>query len=145
MPKPPISSLYGPQYPRLPSGASLNNIEGYEETHERFFGQLRARLEVLSAQRSEERQAEEEINSFKRTLEGFIAPLQREFDTRRGGFRNFLRKTIPTQIEARVETASTKARKAIQGDLKKLRDVAHWKTLQAAVRQGGYLFWQPPY
>ena len=110
-----------------------------EETNQRFFGQLRARLEVLSAQRSEERQAEDEINKFKQILDVFIAPLQREFDTRRGGFRNFLRKTIPSQIEAKVETASTKARKSIHGDLKKLRD-AHWKTLQAAVRKEGTFY-----
>lgn len=111
----------------------------HEETHQRFFGQLRGRLEILSAQRSEERQAEEEINKFKHILEGFMAPLQREFDTRRGGFRNFLRKTIPTQIETRVETASSVARKAIHGDLRKLRD-AHWKTLQAAVRKEGTFY-----
>lgn len=111
----------------------------HEETHQRFFGQLRARLEVLSAQRSEERQAEEEINKFKQSLVGFMTPLQREFDTRRGGFRNFLRKTIPTQVEAKVETASTKASKAIQGDLRKLQD-AHWKTLQAAVRKEGTFY-----
>ena len=94
---------------------------------------------MLSAQRSEERQAEDEINKFKQILDVFIAPLQREFDTRRGGFRNFLRKTIPSQIEAKVETASTKARKSIHGDLKKLRD-AHWKTLQAAVRKEGTFY-----
>lgn len=111
----------------------------HEEALQRFFGQLRARLEVLSAQRSEERQAEEEINKFKHSLEGFMAPLQCEFDTRRGGFRNFLRKTIPTQITARVETASATARKAIHGDLRKLRD-AHWKTLQAAVRKEGTFY-----
>lgn len=110
-----------------------------EETHQRFFGQLRARLEVLSAQRNEEQQADEEINKFKQSLEGFMAPLQREFDTRRGGFRNFLRKTVPTKIEARVETASSVARKAIHGDLRKLRD-AHWKTLQAAVRKEGTFY-----
>ena len=68
-----------------------------------------------------------------------MAPLQREFDTRRGGFRNFLRKTVPTKIEARVETASSVARKAIHGDLRKLRD-AHWKTLQAAVRKEGTFY-----
>jgi GTP-binding protein EngB required for normal cell division len=111
----------------------------HEETHQRFFGQLRARLEVLSAQRSEERQVEEEINKFKQSLECFMAPLQREFDTRRGGFRNFLRKTVPTKIEARVETASSVARKAIHGDLRKLGD-AHWKTLQAAVRKEGTFY-----
>ncbi|MEX2490520.1 MAG: dynamin family protein [Nitrospirales bacterium] len=108
----------------------------YEETYQRFFGQLRAKLEVLGAQRSEERQAEKEIHKFQQSLARFMAPLQREFDTRRGGFRNFLRKTIPTKIESKVETASSVARKAIHGYLRKLRD-AHWKTLQAAVRKEG--------
>jgi GTP-binding protein EngB required for normal cell division len=107
-----------------------------EETQQRFFGQVRARLEVLSAQRNAERQAEEEIISFKESLNTFLAPLQREFDTRRGGFRNFLRKTIPVQIETRVDSASQKSRKDIQAYLGKLRDV-HWKTLQAAVRKEG--------
>lgn len=110
-----------------------------EETRQRFFGQLRARLEVLSAQRNQERRADEATLAFRENLEAFIAPLQREFDTRRGGFRNFLRKTIPAQIAAKVETASTKARKDIQSDLRKLRD-AHWKTLQAAVRKEGTFY-----
>lgn len=111
----------------------------FEETHQRFFGQLRARLRVLSAQRNEERQAEEEINQFKQALDGFVGPLQREFDTRRGGFRGFLRKTIPAQIESKVESASSKARKGIQAVLAQLRD-AHWKTLQAAVRKEGTFY-----
>jgi len=107
-----------------------------DEARQRFFDQLRARLEVLSAQRHQERQADAHIQTFKKELDEFISPKQREFDTRRGGFRNFLRKTVPEQINAKVETASTKARKDIQGDLKKLED-AHWKTLQAAVRKEG--------
>ncbi|MGE0386214.1 MAG: dynamin family protein [Gammaproteobacteria bacterium] len=110
-----------------------------EDAERRFFGQLRARLEVLSAQRTEEQRAETEIAPFKQALGEFIGPLQREFDTRRGGFRNFLRESIPAQIEAKIESASNKARKAIQTDLGKLRD-AHWKTLQAAVRKEGTFY-----
>lgn len=107
-----------------------------EESNLRFFGMLRARLEVLSAQRNEERQAEEQIKQFKEALDSVIAPLQREFDTRRGGFRNFLRKTIPTLIQSKVDEASQKARKSIMSDLKKLED-AKWNTLRAAVRKEG--------
>ena len=106
------------------------------EVRQRFFDQLRARLEVLSAQREQERHAGAQIQKFKDELDEFISPRQREFDTRRGSFRNFLRKTVPTEITAKVESASTKARKDIQGDLRKLED-AHWKTLQAAVRKEG--------
>ncbi len=111
----------------------------YKETHQRFFGQLRAKLKVLSAQKSNEQHAEDEIQQFKDELGSFMAPLQREFDARRGGFRNFLRKTIPTLIKSQVETASTKARKDIQNYLRTLRD-AHWKTLQAAVRKEGTFY-----
>jgi len=111
----------------------------FKETRQRFFGQLRAKLEVLSAQRSSERQEEEAIESFKEALDDFIEPMQREFDARRGGFRNFLRKTIPALVSARVESASTKARRDIQNDLRKLKD-AHWKTLQAAVRKEGTFY-----
>lgn len=108
-----------------------------DEARKRFFGQLRARLEVLSAQQSEELRAEIEITAFTDALSDFLAPLQREFDTRRGGFRNFLRKTVPTQIKMRVGEASDTARKEINGYLRNnIRD-AHWKTLQAAVRREG--------
>jgi hypothetical protein len=111
----------------------------YDETSKRFFGQLRARLELLSAQRNEEQQAEEELTRFKAEIEAFIGPLQREFDHRRGGFRAFLRKTVPVDIAAKTESAAAKARKAINSDLRKLQE-AHWKTLQAAVRKEGTFY-----
>lgn len=108
-----------------------------EDAKQRFFGQVRARLEVLSAQQNEERQAGVEVAKFKDALDIFLLPLQREFDTRRGGFRNFLRKTVPGQVDSRVRVASEAARKEIQGYLRRnIRD-AHWKTLQAAVRREG--------
>jgi GTP-binding protein EngB required for normal cell division len=107
-----------------------------KETHQRFFGQLCARLKVLSAQGSEERQSEQVFNEYKKDLDAFLLPRQRELDSRKGAFRNFLRETIPTQIESKVREASTKARQDIQSDLRKLKD-AHWKTLQAAVRKEG--------
>ena len=107
-----------------------------KETHQRFFGQLRARLEVLSAQGSEERQTEQVFNEYKNALNTFLLPLQSQLDSRKGAFRNFLRKTIPTEIESKVRKAASKARQNIQGELRQLRD-AHWKTLQAAVRKEG--------
>lgn len=110
-----------------------------EEVQDRFFGQVRARLNVLSAQRNVEKQAEEAITKFRAELEEYMKPLQREFDTRRGGFRNFLRKTVPTQIESRVENAAVTARKEIEGYLATLKG-AHWKTLQAAVRKEGTFY-----
>lgn len=110
-----------------------------EEAGRLFFDQLRTQLEVQSAQRSQERQAEEKIEKFKKELNEFVSPLQREFDNRRGGFRTFLRKTVPAQIEGKVVNASGVARKGIQSDLGQLKN-AHWKTLQAAVRNQGTFY-----
>jgi len=116
----------------------------YKETSARFFGQLRARLEVLSAQGSEERQAEGEVNKFKHSLESFMAPLQREFDTRRGGFRNFLRQDSPNANRGSSGGRVPKARKAIHGDMRGLQD-AHWKTLASSGTEGRNLLRQSPY
>lgn len=109
------------------------------EVRGRFLGQVRAKLEVLSAQWNDERRAEEDTVRFTESLNAFLGPLQREFDTRRGGFRTFLRKTIPVHIESKVEAASGQAQKKINRYLGTLRD-AHWKTLQAAVRREGTFY-----
>ena len=65
-----------------------------------------------------------------------MLPLQGQLDSRKGAFRNFLRKTIPAEIESKVRKAASKGRLNIQGELRQLKD-AHWKTLQAAVRKEG--------
>lgn len=109
------------------------------EHHQRFFGQLRAKVELLSAQLEEEQQAENEVAKFRQALDAFLAPLRREFDTRRGEFRSFVRKTVPAKIEARVENSSNKAQAEIRKYLRGLGD-AHWKTLQAAVRREGTFY-----
>lgn len=110
-----------------------------QETNQRFFDQLRGRLGVLIAQRDETQQTQRELEEFARELDAFLQPLQREFDNRKGGFRNFLRETVPANIQARVESASTEAKKGIRRDLRALQD-AHWKTLQAAVRKEGTFY-----
>lgn len=111
----------------------------HEEAGKLFLGQVRARLEILGAQMSEQNHVEEQVEEFKNDLEAFIAPLQREFDNRRGAFRNFLRKTVPERIELKVGNASNKAQREIRGYLRELED-AHWKTLQAAVRREGTFY-----
>lgn len=110
-----------------------------QEMRDRFFGQLRAKLELLDAQLNEESRVEGEVEEFRAKLVAYLAPLRREFDTRRGGFRAFLRKTIPAKIEAKVELGSSQAQKSIRKYLNKLRD-AHWKTLQASVRREGTFY-----
>jgi len=114
-------------------------IRRYNEVHQRFFGQLRAKIELLGAQFTEERQIESEVAQFKADLEEFLNTLRREFDGRRGAFRNFMRKTVPVKIEARVEGGSTKAQQGIRNYMRSLSD-AHWRTLQAAVRREGTFY-----
>ncbi|OQB97951.1 MAG: hypothetical protein BWX86_00046 [Verrucomicrobia bacterium ADurb.Bin122] len=101
-----------------------------------FFGQLRARLTLLSAQLSEESRAQHEREEMEQQLSTYLGPRQREFDTRRGEFRGYLRKTVPELIEAKVNGAATVAQGEINAYLRKLRD-AHWGTLRAAVRRSG--------
>src|SRR5207244_1424856 len=66
----------------------------------------------------------------------FIEPHRKDFYSRQGAFREFLKNTIPQRIEALVKEASRKAEKDIDLYLASLR-YAHWSTLRAAVRRGG--------
>jgi hypothetical protein len=102
----------------------------------RFFGQLRARLLVASAQLSSDNKAHEERQVMEDQLAEFLRPKQRDFDTRRGAFRNYLRETVPEQIESRVGLAAEVARKEINAYLDTLRTY-HWSTLRASVRRNG--------
>jgi hypothetical protein len=102
----------------------------------RFFGQLRARLNVATAQLSDETRVHHERESMEVSLTNYIGPKQRDFDARRGAFRNYLRQTVPSQIEAKVSGASIVAQKEIRAYLGSLRH-AHWSTLRAAVRRSG--------
>lgn len=93
-------------------------------------------IELVLAQWEQEDRAAGEAQRLKEDLSSFVNPLQREFDNRQGAFRNFLRSTIPIEIESRVESASQQARRAIEAYLRKLEGY-HWATLRAAVRRGG--------
>jgi hypothetical protein len=105
----------------------------------RFFGQLRARLNVATAQLSDQTRAQHERDAMETQLSEHLGPRQREFDTRRGAFRAYLRQTIPAQIDAKVSNASVIAQKEIRSYLNSLR-YAHWGTLRAAVRRSGSFF-----
>jgi GTP-binding protein EngB required for normal cell division len=102
----------------------------------RFFGQLRARLMLAHAQLSSDTRVLEERQSMEDQLDDFLGPKQREFDTRRGAFRNHLRETVPEQIQSRVLQASEVSRKEINAYLRTLRGY-HWATLRASVRRNG--------
>ena len=75
----------------------------------------------------------------RKELDEYLKPYRKEFATRRGEYRAFLRETIPAEIEKLVLKASIEARKGVKRYLNSLAD-AHWSTLRAAVRRGGTYF-----
>jgi hypothetical protein len=79
------------------------------------------------------------VASLRKEFDSFIGPIRKEFDTRRGEFRAFLRETVPSEIEKLVMEASLSAQAAISRYLDTLGD-AHWSTLRAAVRRGGTFY-----
>lgn len=99
-------------------------------------GRLTNVLELIRARWEERTRAKEEAEDLRRELDSFLKPLREEFRARQGGFRTFLKDTLPKNIENVVLESSLTASKSIRSYLRTLRD-AHWKTLQAAVRREG--------
>jgi predicted GTPase len=99
-------------------------------------GRLQSGLEVIRHQWQEDRRAQEEIDRIRQELDAIVAPLQKEFENRRGGFREFFRESLPNQIGLRVAEVTGEARNDIRRYLRKYEDY-HWATLRAAVRKGG--------
>ena len=110
--------------------------ESLNEATENFFSLLNAAVNIIHAQWTEGDRAQEQAARLRQDLLDFIAPKQKEFYSRQGGFRAFLKHTVPQRIEALVSDASRKAEKEIQHYLNGLRD-AHWNTLKASVSRGG--------
>lgn len=101
-----------------------------------FREQLVTTLKLIEAQWESESRAEEEAARLRADLEVFIQPLRSELGIRQGGYRNFLKKTIPQRVEDLIQTAKAKASKDIDRYLTKLWQ-SHWMTLRASVRRGG--------
>jgi hypothetical protein len=93
-------------------------------------------VELVRARWAEKSRAKEEAESLRTELESFLKPLREEFRARQGGYRTFLKETLPANIENVVATSSMTATKSIRVYLKTLRD-ANWRTLQAAVKRDG--------
>ena len=108
----------------------------YEGLCRRFLAAVRARLNLLAAQAEEHRSAESDAQAFAGRLTQLAEPIRREYDLRRGRFGNFLRSTVPVQIEGKLTAASNKARENLAKYLKD-HERTHWRTLQAAVRREG--------
>ena len=105
-------------------------------TRDVFFSNLSTSLRLIREQWTREDRAEAESEQLRQELEGFLIPIRKEFNTRRGEFRAFLRETIPSEVEKLVLVASTSAERAIRRYLNDLSD-AHWATLKASVKRGG--------
>jgi predicted GTPase len=105
--------------------------------NEDFGRRVGAALALLHAQWQADERAEREATALREELDAFLAPRKRELEVRRAAFREFLRESVPAQIEARVDEAAAQARmdidKYLRGKLGKL----HWATLRATVRKGG--------
>lgn len=94
-------------------------------------------LELTQAKAEHEgTQKREKADRVRRSAETFAEPLRKEIINKQGEFREFLRSTIPLQIQARVDAAAEAARADIGKHLRKYQKY-HWGTLRAAVRRGG--------
>ncbi|WP_218920277.1 dynamin family protein [Chondromyces crocatus] len=101
-----------------------------------FQRRVRASLDLVRAEWELDARAEREAQQLREELETFLAPKQRELDARQGAFREFLRESLPAQIDAQVNAASLQAKEDIARYLGRLKKL-HWATLRATVRRGG--------
>jgi hypothetical protein len=101
-----------------------------------FHEQVVTTLRLIEAQWEGEGRAEEEAARLREELEVFIQPLRVELANRQGGYRTFLKKTIPQRVEDLIQAAKVKASRDIDRYLTRLWQ-AHWGTLRASVRRGG--------
>ena len=113
--------------------------ERLERAQNLFFSSVTSSIRVIHEQWVRGTRAEEEADALRKEFDSFIGPIRKEFDTRRGEFRAFLRETVPSEIEKLVMEASFSAQAAISRYLGTLGD-AHWSTLRAAVRRGGTFY-----
>lgn len=97
---------------------------------------IEAHINNVRAQWEGNKHTEQELQDLRRDLEIVLGPLQKEFLVRKGSFRQFLKKTMPMEIEALVMHAKDRSRKEMDNYLRDLKD-AHWATLRAAVRREG--------
>jgi hypothetical protein len=103
---------------------------------EEFADRLGTSLELLEAEWVSDERATEEVERLHQELEPELAKLRRELHSRQGAFYNFLRETLPTEIELLVDNAGQAAQRGMEDYLGELGQ-AHWATLKAAVRRGG--------
>jgi Dynamin family len=107
-----------------------------ERTRSLFFSSVCSSVRVIHEQWIRDMHVKEEEAALREELNVFLEPIRKEFNTRRGEFRGFLRETIPAEIGKLVMEARIPAEAAIDRYHSSLKD-ANWATLKAAVRRGG--------
>lgn len=105
----------------------------------RLHSKVMADVKVIRAEWRREDRAVAEAETLRSEVQAFVAPLREELRVRQGQYREFLKETVPQQIETMVVRAQVHARKDIINYLGKLQD-APWNTLRAAVIRGGTFF-----
>lgn len=120
----------------LSSSNSETVVNRFDEAVVSFRTRLLTQIEAIKARWEESSRAVEESEELRQELESFIKPLREEFRARQGGFRTFLKETLPSTIDRVVSDASLAAHRSIDKYLQGLES-ANWRTLQAAVRREG--------
>ncbi|MEN9675170.1 MAG: hypothetical protein RIS76_1066 [Verrucomicrobiota bacterium] len=112
--------------------------EHLKEEQNRFFRGVRARLQVIRTQWENELHAADDAEGLRADLEAYITEkkLRHQFSTRQGEYREFLKKTLPLEIETVVTKAAVRAQEEVYSYMEALRAYP-WNTLKAAVVRGG--------
>jgi hypothetical protein len=103
---------------------------------ESFLVSARSHLNVLSAKLSNGTRLENERSEFESALNSYIEGQKSGYHHRKGSFRSFLRKSIPSQIEDKVSIASNKAKDDMHSLIEAMADYP-WNTIRAAVTRFG--------
>lgn len=114
---------------RLANGRESDAVEN-------VYDRLRGLLQVTLTQWKESGRAEEEARCLRGKLDDYAAPLREELATRRGEFRQFIKTMGSETIEHLVDEALGAARTDMRRHVRPFRGY-HYKTLQAAIREGG--------
>ena len=123
----------------LSEGEKQNLRRRITEVSQRFSDNIRNELSIIESQWKERTRAAEEAEKLADALEQFMAPKQKEYDLRVGGFREYLEETVQASIRELVLEARSVAETEVNNYLCDLQ-WAHWATLRAAVRRGGTFY-----
>ncbi len=124
---------------RLAQAERDSRRDRLQEVSTRFSGAIFNELQIIQGQWRQQGRAAEEAERLATALEEILEPKRKEYDRRVGGFREFLEETVRAKIDALVLEARRAAESEVRTYLSGLQ-AAHWATLRAAVRRGGWFY-----